>query len=362
MPGRRKVRHLEAQFSRTKFISKPSLRNYRALVPPPNGNRRKRAMRLATFFVLICASLSAQVESAPVASPGAAPQNAAAAPASILVLTLDIAPLSAADLDTPYASPRDAARHRFQSTLADLKSSRNPKAALQGFAEALALDPTYAAAAYNLGVVAAIAGKWEDALGALEEAARLDPKGLGKAAAPQIERLRLISSLDVTPEGQRKRRYFEELYPVVTRLPNLRPADAMAALAEVGRIDPKRWEAPALLAGLNGNGHSYDVAVKFLEIAIANATDPTIKARLEKAQHAAKRELRYVAARAEADAAEDRGELEKAAGLYETAWTTIPARASNGMEAASVWLLRDDTSRAATLLVRLKDSGNDEFS
>ena len=81
---------------------------------------------------------------------------------------------------SPYASPRDGARHRFQATLAELQSNRDVKAALQGFAEAFAADRTYAAAAFNLGVLAAVAEKWGDALAALEEAGRLDPTGLGK--------------------------------------------------------------------------------------------------------------------------------------------------------------------------------------
>src|SRR5207342_1598780 len=114
---------------------------------------------------------------------------------------------------------------------------RNTKAALQGFGEALILDRTYAAAAFNLGVVAAIAEKWEDALGAFEEAARLDPNGLGKTASPQIERLRLMSSLASTPDGRRTIGYDEALYPVLLKLSKLKLADAMAALAEVGRID-----------------------------------------------------------------------------------------------------------------------------
>ena len=308
-------------------------------------------MRASVFLILICGVLSAQEAPAP-----------ATQAAPVPVVTLDIAPLAAPDLDSPYASPRDAARHRLQVTLAELRSNRNTRAAMQGFAEALLIDRTYAAAAFNLGVIAAIAEKPEDALNALEEAARLDPNGLGKAAAPQIERLRLVRSLEATPEGQCKRRYDEALYLVVTKLSTLQPADAMTSLSEIGRIDPKRWEAPALLAALNGNGHGYDVAAKFLEIAVANATDPPVKLRLEKALHAAERELRYAAARAAAEAAADRGEYEKAGELYETAWSAIPARASNGMEAASAWLLQDDTARAATLLVRLRESGNDEYS
>ena len=316
-------------------------------------------MRSIIFAVSICGVLGAQESTVPAPVPAPEPV-AQSAPAP--VVTLDITPLAAPDLESPYASPRDAARHRLQATLAELRSARNTKLAMQGFAEALLMDRTYAIAAFNLGVVAAIAEKWQDALAALEEATRLDPNGRGKAAAPQIERLRLICSLETTAEGKRKRQYDEALYPVLAKLPKLAPADAIATLTEIGRIDPKRWEAPALLAAMNGNGHGYDVAAKFLEIAVANASDPAIKARLQKALHAAERELRYAAARASADATVDKGEYDKAAELYEAAWTAIPARSSNGMQAAAAWLLHDDTSRAAGVLVRLRDSGNDEFS
>jgi hypothetical protein len=312
-------------------------------------------MRSIILAVSICGILAAQENPVPAPQP-------AAQPAPAPVVTLDITPLAAPDLESPYASPRDAARHRLQASLAELRSSRNTKLAMQGFAEALLIDRTYAIAAFNLGVVAAIAEKWRDALASLEEAARLDPNSLGKTAAPQIERLRLICSLEATENGKRKRQYDEALYPVLAKLPKLAPADAVATLTEMGRIDPKRWEAPALLAAMNGNGHGYDVAAKFLEIAVANATDPAIKARLEKALHAAERELRYAAAKASAEATVDKGEYDKAAELYEAAWTAIPARSSNGMQAAAAWLLHDDTSRAASILVRLRDSGNDEFS
>ncbi len=310
-------------------------------------------MRSVILIVSFLGALFAQDVPAP---------QAAVPPAPAPVVTLDITPLAPVDLDSPYASPRDAARHRFQATLTELRSARNTKLAMQGFAEALLIDRSYASAAFNLGVVAAIAEKWQDAQATLEEAARLDPNGLGKAATPQIERLRLICSLEATADGRRKRQYDEALYPVLAELPKLAPGDATAALREIGRIDPKRWETPALLAAIDGNGHGYDVAVKFLEIAVANATDPGIKLRLEKALHAAERELQYEAARASADATGDKGEYEKAAELYEAAWAAIPARFSNGIEAAAAWLLHDDTSRAAGILVRLRDSGNDEFS
>ena len=291
-------------------------------------------------------------------------QTAPAAPAvsSAPVLNLNVPALAPPDLSSPYASPRDAARHRFQATLAQLQSARNVRSAMQGFAEAFLADPTYAPAAFNLGILAAIGEKWDDALAALEETARLDPAGLGREAAPSIERLRKLCALEATPAGKLERRYDEALYPVIRNLPKMQPADAMQSLAEIGRIDPKRWEAPALMASLTGNGHGYDVAAKFLEIAVANAPNPELKQRLQKALDAAQRELNYDTARAAADAAADRGEFEKAGPLYENAWKVIPARSSNGMEAASSWLLHDDPARASALLVRLRESADPELA
>jgi tetratricopeptide (TPR) repeat protein len=339
-------------------------------------------MRILTLLVFSCSMLSAQdaapATPAPAAEP-AAPVALATTPASppapvpppepgataitvtVPVVSPDIAPLAPPDLDSPYASPRDAARHRFQATLAELETGRNLKTGIQGFAEAFAIDRTYAAAAFNLGILCAIAEKWEDALSALEEATRLDP-ALGKTAASQIERLRLIRSLDATPDGKRRHAYDDALYPVLSQLTKIPVADSVAALAGVGKIDPKRWEAAALLAGLSGNGSGYDVTARFLDIALANASQPAVKQRLEKALEAAQRELRYAAARATADAAADRGEYDKAGELYEKTWAVIPARASNGMDAASAWLLHDDTAHAAALLVRLREAGDTEFA
>jgi hypothetical protein len=292
----------------------------------------------------------------------AMPQDAPPAAPVVPVVTLDVAPLAPPDLASPYASPRDAARHRLQVTISQLQATRNVRAAVKGFAEAFAADRTYAVAAFDFAIAAAIAEKWSDALAAFGEASRLDPTGMAKLATPSIERVRRLAALDTTSEGKLQRRYDEALYPVFQKLPKLPPADAIQALADVGRIDPKRWEAPALIASLSGDDRGYETAAQFLDIAAKNAANADLKARLQKALGAARREQRYAAARAEADAAADRGEYEKAGSLYENAWAAMPARASNGMEAASAWLLHDDTAKASTLLVRLREGGDAELA
>ena len=274
------------------------------------------------------------------------------------VVTVAVTPLAPPDLDSPYASPRDGARHRLQATLSDLAATRNMKEALRGFAEAFLTDRKYAVAAFDLAILAAIAEKWDDSAGAFEEVVRLDPSGLGASVAPQLERVRMIATLEKTVEGKRKRHYDEALLEVLDRLPALSFAEANSALAELGRVDPKRWEAPSLLAGLNGDGRGYETAAKFLEIAAPNATDPAIKPKLENALRAAERELQYASTRSGAEAAADAGDYSKASELYQAAWTAVPARTANGLDAASALLLCDDSSKAVVLLARLRDSGD----
>ena len=291
-----------------------------------------------------------------------APQPAAVPPPQPPAIEIAVPPLAPPDMDSPYASPRDAARHWFQVTLANLAEQRDTRAAMRGFAQAFLLDRTYAAAAFNLGVIAAVEEKWEDAAAALAEASRLDPGGLGVQARGTLERARLLAGLERSPEGKRKRRYDEALYGILPLLPSMTAADAMKSLALIGRIDPARWEAPALLAGLTGDGIGYDVSAQFLAIAVKNAPDPAIKARLETAAAAAQRELRYASARLAAETAAESGKYGEAADAYESAWKTVPARFVSGMESASARLLTDDTGRAAAVLLRLRDGGDAQFS
>src|SRR5579864_98633 len=97
-------------------------------------------------FVLSAAAV-AQVDQQPPATPS---------PASDEPLVISTAPLAPPDLDSPYASPRDAARQWFQTTLANLVEQRDTRAAIRGFAQAFLVDRTYGEAAFNIGVIAAI--------------------------------------------------------------------------------------------------------------------------------------------------------------------------------------------------------------
>lgn len=309
---------------------------------------------IANVIAIFCAA--AQVEQQP-----PVPVAQEAPVVQVPVVEVTVPPVAPPDLDSPYASPRDAARQWLQTTFNNLAEQRDTRAALRGFAQAFLLDRTYATAAFDLGVVAAIEEKWEDAAAALAEASRLDPTGLGVLAKGTLERVRLLATLERTAEGRRKRRYDEAMYGILPLLSSMTPPDAVKSLALVGRIDPSRWEAPALLAGLADNGAGYDAPAQFLAIALKNADDPAVKARLETAVAAAQRELRYAASRLTAETAAESGKYKEAADAYESAWKTVPARPVNGMEAACARLLSDDTAHAAGVLLRMRDGGDAEF-
>ncbi|HKE27832.1 MAG TPA: PEGA domain-containing protein [Bryobacteraceae bacterium] len=310
----------------------------------------------ATFIALgsICAQVEPQTPATAVPAPASSPEPP--------VVEVTVAPLAPPDLDSPYASPRDAARQWLQTTLANLAEQRDTRGAIRGFAQAYLMDRTYAQAAFDLGVIAAIEEKWEDAAAALAEASRLDPNGLGVQAKPALERVRLLATLERTPDGRRRRRYDESLYGILPILANMTRGDAAKALALVGRIDPARWEAPALLAGLADDGAGYEISAQFLKIAVKNVTDAAIKLRLEGAAAAADREVRYAAARYSAETAAESGKYGEAADAYESAWKTVPARPVNGMEAACARLLTDDTGRASAVLLQMRNAGDADFS
>ncbi len=312
-------------------------------------------MRLLPSLLLAAGVAACQTDPAP-------PTQAATAPAPAPIVTVSVPPLGPVDLDTPYASRRDAARHWLQTTLANLRQQRDLAAGIRGAAQALAADRSYAAAAFDLGILAAIGEKWDDAAAAFDEAARLDGAAFAAAAKPQAERARLLATLEKTPEGRRKRRYDEAMSDLLPLVPKMSSDDALTALAELGRIDPRRWEAPALLAGLVGDGSGYQAAAKFLDIAIRNAAHSPAIPKLEQAKHAAELEVRYESARLNAADAAENGKYADSARYYETAWKAVPARLVSGMDAVSAHLLADDTAHAAVLLVRLRGSGDTEFS
>lgn len=292
---------------------------------------------------------------AALAAAGAVPRAQAPFGGSVPV-RMDVAPLAPLDLLTPYASPRDAARHRLQATLAQLQENRDLQAGLRGLIQALASDPTYALGAYNLGVLCAIGEKWDDALEAFQEATKLDA-ALAAAVGPEIERLALIGSIARAPGGAAKSRYERALAEMVSG-PAPSGEARMQRLVEVAKLDPSRWETPALMAVSMGDDRQYDSAARFLKVAATNATDAKIRATLETAATVAEREQSYAAAFNQATQLAGQRQWTPAADSFEAAWHVFPARAASGMQAAVARLMVEDTAAASRLLWRVRATGD----
>jgi len=81
-----------------------------------------------------------------------------------------------------------------------------------------------------------------------------------------------------------------------------------------------------------------------------------VKSALEASMAVVQRELRFAAAQGSANVAADNGDFAKAAESYEKAWKEIAARPSNGINAASAWLLADDTAKACEVLAVLRSA------
>ena len=304
------------------------------------------------LLLVVPCSVGAQVSPAQDAVPPEAAKQAPVPAASFAAVELDVMPLKEVDLSSPYASPRDAARHRLRVTLDKLKADQNLAEGLRGMEQAVAIDPDYFVAVYNLGVACAIAEKWDDAIWALTEAVRLNSSVKARVDL-ELERLRLIGSMDATPDGARRRKYNTVLASTLPVLRSQTPAQAITTLTEVAKIDPGRWETPALIAGYAGDSGEYETAAKFLAIAIERAGKTEGEPKLREAGVAAQREVGYATKVSLADNQYAAGKWAESAQSYEAAWGIFPGRTTNALQAGTAWLLADNTAGAVTVLSTL---------
>jgi hypothetical protein len=86
--------------------------------------------------------------------------------------------------------------------------SRRRERALGMFMMSIGRDPSFAPAVFNLGVLSAKMGHWDDALKFYQEARRLDTANqLGDILDAELKRVNAIAQLESTPEGHRQRQF-----------------------------------------------------------------------------------------------------------------------------------------------------------
>ena len=270
------------------------------------------------------------------------------------------------DVAKLYDSPREAALAAFQAGYKSATATEKRLERAMGlFLLSLRRDPTLAKALFNLGILCAQNSRWSDAISFQSEfqvQTGVEPAWL-KSSASEAERLKTIMRLEGTAEGQLRRRFDMELWPV------LEMTDSIKALNEVGRLarlDKNRWEAPALAGILHAENKAYSESAKDLDeaarLAEAVRLPPQRTANLKLAADAARREAAFADQVREANIFWEKQQYETAAKTYQAAWKAIPSRLETGMQAATGFLMADQVAPAVEILSSMRESAPTEMA
>ena len=270
------------------------------------------------------------------------------------------------DVAKLYASPREAALAAFQAGYKSATATEKRLERAMGlFLLSLRRDPTLAKALFNLGILCAQSSRWSDAISFQSEfqmQTGVEPAWL-KSSASEAELLKTIMRLEGTAEGQLRRRFDMELWPV------LEMTDSIKALNEVGRLarlDKNRWEAPALAGILHAENKAYSESAKDLDeaarLAEAVRLPPQRTANLKLAADAARREAAFADQVREANIFWEKQQYETAAKTYQAAWKAIPSRLETGMQAATGFLMADQVAPAVEILSSMRESAPTEMA
>ena len=270
------------------------------------------------------------------------------------------------DVAKLYASPRQAALAAFQAGYKSATATEKRLERAMGlFLLSLRRDPTLAKALFNLGILCAQSSRWSDAISFQSEfqmQTGVEPAWL-KSSASEAELLKTIMRLEGTAEGQLRRRFDMELWPV------LEMTDSIKALNEVGRLarlDKNRWEAPALAGILHAENKAYSESAKDLDeaarLAEAVRLPPQRTANLKLAADAARREAAFADQVREANIFWEKQQYETAAKTYQAAWKAIPSRLETGMQAATGFLMADQVAPAVEILSSMCESAPTEMA
>jgi tetratricopeptide (TPR) repeat protein len=202
---------------------------------------------------------------------------------SLPILTHGQIPNHSGLITTTALTKRQAARQMYNKTLQrffeDLKSAKSTNQLLQarqsartGFLEAVTQDPFYPQPIYNLAVLATAEENWDDAIKLFQQFRQLDRvSALSLKAEQQLESLKRVRNLDVTPEAKRRRHYDESILQANVLLNLGLLQEAAAEAAQAVQIDDTRWEAYAITASALARQNLYEDVVHFLNLAVARS-------------------------------------------------------------------------------------------
>jgi tetratricopeptide (TPR) repeat protein len=211
-------------------------------------------------------------------------------------------------------------------------------------------DPSWAVALFNLGIMATVDERWDDALDFYREAARLDSSSALKAfLTPEFTRVSAIKRADAAGKGAR--RYALDLSILIPKLAD--PATAIDGATKLTKADAGRWEGFAALGIAQAGLAQYAASAASFEAAGRMAPEDW-RGKLNSAVEIVTREAQYNKLVQDADVSRNNKQYDAAGKLYADAWQTSPARTATGMQAAVCFLMADQVPLAVQTLARLR--------
>jgi len=179
-----------------------------------------------------------------------------------------------------YGGPQEAALAAFHQAY-EAAGNRNRDRAIRLMLLALKRNPRLDKALYDLGILCAQGGRWDDALKLQHEVLNRAPgSGTAKLASQELERLAVVAALERTGEGFKQRDYDKQLLRALSNKDEIKLLEAANGLI---KTDGTRWEGFALAGIENAATKDYPKAQEVLTTAVSLAPG----ARLRGIQNAA---------------------------------------------------------------------------
>ena len=174
------------------------------------------------------------------------------------------------------SAQRRRAMERMTSAERSLIVERNPGAAREGFISTIALDSSYAAPRFNLGLLAEAEGQWSEAERWFRAYLALDSTSeWANKAKRELQGLsRKRASAD---DATRRAGEYDSHIELGRRLVRSgMHADALREAQQARALETRRWEAYALAAASYQATGAIPVAMQLLDSAIARAPDTDV--------------------------------------------------------------------------------------
>lgn len=257
-----------------------------------------------------------------------------------------------------YGGPQEAALAAFHQAY-EAAAIRNRDRAIRLMLLALKRNPRLDKALYDLGILCAQAGRWDDALKLQREVlARAPGSGTAKLASQELGRLAVVAALERTGEGSKQRDYDKQLLRALSNKDEIKLLEAANGLI---KADGTRWEGFALAGIEYAATKDYPKAQEVLTAAVGLAPGAGRRG-IQNAADIAHSEASFIRQVKDADGYWFNHQYEQAAKAYADAWETSPGRSDVGMRAATGFLMGDKVDLAVTVLSRMRATAQPELS